>query len=479
MTAREEIIDGGRKIVLRRDNGELAGSRSIAGKSGIAAPVASAPVAFPGALGIVDSTQLDEAEVFLNLIHHSDMPAVDEDFDAVEHRAAWLEKLPEPLQVGYLTMRTLPTSLGEDQAQYVFTALRNSVKRWDPAPVEPTDQEWETYLAETAAKLADPENMMTPEARADALARLGALSIGPKPDGPTFAVMVNAPKRAWQAKFALDQQALQIASWVDADEYEVKRMVTRFRSEYYALADAGTPPEIDPKYHSAWKRTDWYSPKDAATAYSHWKAENPELYLNPEEPRRFVALDLETTGLSTRDSDIIEVGLVEYDAKGREIGSWNQLVRPPAQPDGSISVGDEKVQSVHKISVEDVINQPTFDQILPELHKRLVGATVIGHNLAFDTRHLRTNFRSYAPDGDRELSKAPWKGEADTLFHAARHMDGLENNKLQTVSQSLGISYTNGHRAEHDARAAGEVFFALRKQIKRRQAAAIAAAGQR
>jgi DNA polymerase III alpha subunit (gram-positive type) len=54
-------------------------------------------------------------------------------------------------------------------------------------------------------------------------------------------------------------------------------------------------------------------------------------------------------------------------------------------------------------------------------------------------------------------------------------MTGLENNKLVTVSASLGIPYTNGHRAEHDAAVAGEVFFEIRKELKARQAAAIKA----
>jgi DNA polymerase III epsilon subunit-like protein len=105
---------------------------------------------------------------------------------------------------------------------------------------------------------------------------------------------------------------------------------------------------------------------------------------------------------------------------------------------------------------------------MEEVNSRLAGATIIGHNLGFDTKHLKASLRKYA--GDRpEMANPTWLGEVDTLFHASRHIEGLENNKLATVSGSLGIPYTNGHRAEHDAAVSGEVFFALRKDMQKRQ----------
>ena len=288
--------------------------------------------------------------------------------------------------------------------------------------------------------------------------------------------MDASASRMWRASYSLDEQARQIGAWIDADEWDVKEQISKFRDEYYEKIDAGEEVEIDAQYAKSWGRTSSMAPKDPATIYSHWKAENPELYLNPREPRRFVALDLETTGLSTKDSHIIEIGLVEYDEKGNKIGSWSQFVCPPAQPDGSISTGDEKVMSVHKILPEDVIGQPSFTDVMPELRRRLEGATIIGHNLGFDTKHIRANLRKYAPEDAPEQGIPTWSGEADTLFHASRHMTGLENNKLVTVSGALGVSYTNGHRAEHDAEASGNVFFKIREELKKKQAKAIRAA---
>lgn len=398
------------------------------------------------------------------------------EFERTAYNAEWLAKLSTEEQVAYLATRALPAGLGEDQAKDVFEALKRSAKRWNPAPEAPTKAEWSEYLAQTAERLADPDNGLSDTDRQEALQKLAEIAAGPKPDGVTFAVMSTAPSRTWRARYALDDHARQIGSWIDADEWEVKSKITEFRNEYYDLADAGEKPEVPAKYYSAWKRTGGVAPKDEATAYAHWKAEDPTLYLNPTPPKKFVALDLETTGLSTREHHIIEIGLVEYDDKGREIGRWSQLVKPPVGADGKLTTGEPNVVAVHQIQVKDIKNAPSFAEIMPELKERLNGATIIGHNLGFDTKHLRVNLKNHAPEDNPDAGRAPWVGEADTLFHASRHMEGLENNKLVTVSSSLGIPYTNGHRAEHDAAVAGEVFFAVRKKMKAKQARAIKAA---
>lgn len=477
MAIKKEMTSDGVKL---RDTvtGKLAGSIP----KGVNAPTPAPELSISSETNTDPWAAPDVNDLFLRFQNSS--PGVygadvdEEDFNLSVYRAEWLDKLPVQEQVAYLTGRTVPTGLGEDQAKYVYDALKRAAKRWDPKPVEPTDEQWQEYLSRTAERFADPENGFTDAERLDALARLKEVEREGKPDAMTFAVMDASVSRTWRARYALDEQARQIGAWIDADEWDVKEQITKFRNEYYEKLDAGEEIEISQQYVKSWARTSGTAPKDPATVYSHWKAENPELYLNPRTPKRFVALDLETTGISTKDSHIIEIGLVEYDAKGNKIGSWSQFVCPPPLPDGTISTGDEKVMSVHKIMPSDVIGQPSFTEVMPELRRRLEGATIIGHNLGFDTKHLRANLRKYAPEDSPELAATPWLGEADTLFHASRHMTGLENNKLMTVSHALGVSYTNGHRAEHDAEASGDVFFKIRAQLKRRQAKAIKAAQQ-
>ncbi len=44
--------------------------------------------------------------------------------------------------------------------------------------------------------------------------------------------------------------------------------------------------------------------------------------------RTYVALDLETTGLDPEQDRIIEIGAVRFDASGRELEAYQQLINP-------------------------------------------------------------------------------------------------------------------------------------------------------
>lgn len=456
MAIKKQVVDGGRRTILRhtsgKKKGELAGS----------VPNAAPPNTAPKTPTISRETHEDEDSYSVSAAYERFLRsnAENETIDAGDDFAL-MQDSPS-LELAQHTSALVPHGLDEDQHRDVFLALSRSVKRWNPAPEAPTDEEWNTYLLTSRARITDPTNGLSDEDRAHAFAIWEKAKADGKPDAQTFALASSAEKRMWRAKYTLHDHSVQIASWYDTKPEVVEAEVARYRAEYYAQQAAGEDPAVPPKYAASWRRTGGAAPKDPATIYAHYHAETSSTYTPDTPPERYVALDLETTGLSTKDSHIIEVGLVEYDKNGNETNRWSQLVRPPADENGSITTGDDKVVSVHNIQVSDVIDQPTFDEVLPELHERLSGATLIGHNLGFDTKHLRVSMQKFAPEAQRELASPSWQGEADTLFHASRHMDGLENNKLVTVAGSLDISYTNGHRAEHDAAVAGEVFFKIR-----------------
>lgn len=464
MGIKKEFVKGGKKIILRYDSGSLKGK--LAGSIGSPDTVPkSTDASLPQVPSVTPSYENGDSiskayEKFLRADIERETIEASDDFTTV--KGGPVTELAQRISA------IVPSGLDEDQHENVFGALSRSVKRWDPAPEAPTEEEWNVTLLTARARITDPENGLSEHERENALKIWEAARAEPTPDGYTAALLSSSESRMWKARYALDDHALQIASWYETEPALVKAKVEEYRAEYYARVAAGEIVETDPKYAKGWGRTAGSAPRDPATAYSHWKAENPELYPVNNKAKRFIALDLETTGLSTKTEHIIEVGFVEYDAKGKEIGRWGQLICPPANEQGEISTGGPTVEAVHGIKPKDVIGMPSFEEVMPEIHKRLAGATIIGHNLGFDSKHLKSSFRKYAGDNP-ESSKATWEGEIDTLFHASRHMEGLENNRLVTVSSSLGVEYTNGHRAVHDAAVAGEVFFKIRKGIQKRQ----------
>jgi DNA polymerase-3 subunit epsilon len=101
-----------------------------------------------------------------------------------------------------------------------------------------------------------------------------------------------------------------------------------------------------------------------------------------EEPIVFV--DLETTGGSTSEHRITEIGVVEVGPAG--VTRWSSLV-DPQQPIPSF------IQQLTGITNAMVRGAPTFDAIAPELFKRLNGKLFIAHNASFDRGFLRGEFR--------------------------------------------------------------------------------------
>ncbi|MDR6419836.1 exonuclease domain-containing protein [Paraburkholderia phenoliruptrix] len=109
------------------------------------------------------------------------------------------------------------------------------------------------------------------------------------------------------------------------------------------------------------------------------------------EPIVFV--DLETTGGSTNEHRITEVGVVEVGPTG--VTRWSSLV-DPQQPIPSF------IQQLTGITNAMVRGAPTFEAIAPELFARLDGKLFVAHNASFDRGFLRGEFRrvgiSFDPD---------------------------------------------------------------------------------
>jgi DNA polymerase III subunit epsilon len=97
-----------------------------------------------------------------------------------------------------------------------------------------------------------------------------------------------------------------------------------------------------------------------------------------------VFVDLETTGGSTAEHRITEVGVVEVGPDG--ISRWSTLVNPQQSIPPFI-------QQLTGITDAMVYGAPTFDAIAPALFARLSGKLFVAHNASFDRGFLRSEFR--------------------------------------------------------------------------------------
>ncbi|RQU72840.1 DNA polymerase III subunit epsilon [Burkholderia cenocepacia] len=104
---------------------------------------------------------------------------------------------------------------------------------------------------------------------------------------------------------------------------------------------------------------------------------------DPASEQPLVFVDLETTGGSSADHRITEIGVVEIGPLG--VSTWTSLVNPgQAIP--------PFIQQLTGISDAMVRDAPTFASLAPTLFERLDGKLFVAHNASFDRGFLRAEF---------------------------------------------------------------------------------------
>ena len=159
----------------------------------------------------------------------------------------------------------------------------------------------------------------------------------------------------------------------------------------------------------------------------------------------YVAVDVETTGLSAADGHrICEFALLRF-LRGTVIDSCVSLVNPlrPIDPDAS---------AVNGITDAMVSGAPTFADLLPRILDFLADDPLVFHNAPFDLSFLRSEAR---------IAGGAWPGNRviDTLL-LARRTGRFRSHSLPSICRELGIGSTF-HRAEADAWAAGKLLLHL------------------
>ncbi|MBV4418080.1 PolC-type DNA polymerase III [Clostridium tyrobutyricum] len=166
----------------------------------------------------------------------------------------------------------------------------------------------------------------------------------------------------------------------------------------------------------------------------------------------YVVFDIETTGLSSINDKIIEIGAVKI-KDGKVIDRFSEFVNPQISIPGHIvdltSITDAMVSSADSI-----------DKILPKFIDFIGDSVVVAHNARFDTGFIKKNCK----DMDMKF-KNPI---VDTVLLSRFLFPELKKFKLNVVAKHLGISLENHHRAVDDARATADILLRCFKILKDR-----------
>ena len=165
----------------------------------------------------------------------------------------------------------------------------------------------------------------------------------------------------------------------------------------------------------------------------------------------YVLVDIETTGLSPINDDIIEIGAIKV-VQNKIVDTYNELIRINKRlPD--------KIISLTGITDEMLRNGKMPSTVLKEFVNFVDNNVIIGHNVNFDLGFLCDKCKKYL---DYNLNN----DYIDTLYLARKLVPNSINHKLGTLAKYFNISYAGAHRGLKDVEITYEVYNNLRKLSK-------------
>ena len=160
---------------------------------------------------------------------------------------------------------------------------------------------------------------------------------------------------------------------------------------------------------------------------------------------KYAIVDIETTGGSPKESKITEIAIYKHD--GRVItDQFETLVNPEMTIQPFVS----NLTGINNQLVKDA---PKFFEIAKEIIAFTEGCVFVAHNVVFDYKILRAEFKSLGFDYRRP--------HLCTVRSSQRLLPGCESYSLGKLTRSLGIELEGRHRAGGDALATAKLFTLL------------------
>ncbi len=166
----------------------------------------------------------------------------------------------------------------------------------------------------------------------------------------------------------------------------------------------------------------------------------------------YVIFDLETTGISPRNDEVVEISAIKV-IGGKVVEEFSTLVNPqrpiPFQATNVNGITDDMVKDA-----------PTFDVALKDFIEFAGDMILVGHNIhAFDMKFI-------CRDAKRYFGKTIGNDYIDTLPLAKMYLPEMDHHTLSDLADHYDIDSDGAHRALCDCKMNQQVFEHLGEEIK-------------
>lgn len=164
------------------------------------------------------------------------------------------------------------------------------------------------------------------------------------------------------------------------------------------------------------------------------------------EPRAYVVIDVETTGLDPKKDEIIEIGAIKY-LNGSERDVFSCLIKPERELPGPVA-------QLTGLTQAELEQGRSIEEAIYALLEFIGSYPLVAHNAGFDTSFLNAALEGLGMDGlENEI--------VDTLSLSMKIHPGLESYRLESLGEFFGFEGAGVHRALSDARATRRLLMKL------------------
>ena len=165
-----------------------------------------------------------------------------------------------------------------------------------------------------------------------------------------------------------------------------------------------------------------------------------------EFPNKYIAFDIETTGLDPMYDEIIEIGAIKIE-NGKEVEVFNTLVKPEYEI-------DEFISELTGITNEMVKESPYIDEVLPKFIDFIKDSIILGHNVNFDINFIYDNLKD-------KLGLYLTNDYVDTLRLSRLLLTNLPHHRLDDLINYFNLETRSEHRALNDCLLTNQVYLNL------------------
>jgi DNA polymerase III epsilon subunit-like protein len=180
-----------------------------------------------------------------------------------------------------------------------------------------------------------------------------------------------------------------------------------------------------------------------------------------ELPTDFVSIDFET--LYSQRVSACSIGMVKY-RDGKKVDQYYSLIRPPFDYPGK---NGQVLTWVHGISEDDVRNEKTFVELLPEIEAFVAGLPLVAHNASVEKCCIRDVCAYYEIDTKLDynniLDTLPLSREAEAKL--GLQVEGQGTHSLDAVCRRFNVPVLNHHNAREDAEMCGNLIVKFRELL--------------